>query len=324
MASLHWRAWDTSALVRMHGTLPIARLAAARRPVVPVAHESGFYDGAFFYAIARDPLATGEAHRLLQRGRRTTGAIPPTAGWRGLRAAAAGPAPSPTRCSRSACSPSSWRAAPRACSRRRSAGRRGAVSSSRSTRVSSSPSTTDTSEPLGAALLLLGLVAYAARPARLGARPPRGAVLREGAPRARAARDRRVGALAHATSAARRRLPSSRRCSGGSTSGSISVRFRSARAASGSLRRSGGGSADCSTRRRNRGTSGVDTAQLGRGRGPADHRRRPRRSSSRASTRCACAMSSIRRSSCSRCSTRASRRTASSIRRISSASSRSW
>jgi hypothetical protein len=65
-ASLHWVEWDTSALVRMHDTLPLAKLATRSDPGFRLRTNSGFYDGAYFYAIARDPLATGEAHQLLR------------------------------------------------------------------------------------------------------------------------------------------------------------------------------------------------------------------------------------------------------------------
>jgi hypothetical protein len=65
VVSLHWQAWDTSALVRMHDTLPLAQLAVHDEPAFRLRHGSGFYDGAYFYAIARDPLATGRAHHLL-------------------------------------------------------------------------------------------------------------------------------------------------------------------------------------------------------------------------------------------------------------------
>jgi hypothetical protein len=65
VASLHWQSWDTSALVRMHNNLPLAKLAVRDDPSFRLRGESGFYDGAYFYAIARDPVATGEAHRLL-------------------------------------------------------------------------------------------------------------------------------------------------------------------------------------------------------------------------------------------------------------------
>jgi hypothetical protein len=66
VASLHWQAGNTSSLVRMHDTLRISKLATRSDPSFTLRGNSGFYDGAFFYAIARDPLATGEAHRLLK------------------------------------------------------------------------------------------------------------------------------------------------------------------------------------------------------------------------------------------------------------------
>jgi hypothetical protein len=49
----------------MHGNLPIAKLAVRDDPGFRLRLDSGFYDGAYFYAIARDPLGTGEAHRLV-------------------------------------------------------------------------------------------------------------------------------------------------------------------------------------------------------------------------------------------------------------------
>src|SRR5665213_948375 len=65
VASLHWVSWDTTALVRMHDTLPLSKLAVRDDSTFKLRTDSGFYDGAYFYAIARDPLATGEAHHLL-------------------------------------------------------------------------------------------------------------------------------------------------------------------------------------------------------------------------------------------------------------------
>lgn len=65
VASLHWVDWNTSALVRMHDTMPLSKLAVRDDPTFRLRTNSGFYDGAYFYAIARDPVATGEAHRLL-------------------------------------------------------------------------------------------------------------------------------------------------------------------------------------------------------------------------------------------------------------------
>jgi hypothetical protein len=65
VVELRSQQWDTTALVRMHDNLPLARLALQDDASFRLRHQSGFYDGAFFYAIARDPLATGRAHRLL-------------------------------------------------------------------------------------------------------------------------------------------------------------------------------------------------------------------------------------------------------------------
>jgi hypothetical protein len=66
IVSLSSQSWSTTSLVRMHDTLPLATLAVRDDPGFRLRRHSGFYDGAFFYAIARDPLATGEAHHLLK------------------------------------------------------------------------------------------------------------------------------------------------------------------------------------------------------------------------------------------------------------------
>lgn len=66
LASLHQEHWNVAGLVRMHDTVPLAKLAQRDDPGFPLRHESGFYDGAYYYANARDPLATGEAHRLIE------------------------------------------------------------------------------------------------------------------------------------------------------------------------------------------------------------------------------------------------------------------
>jgi hypothetical protein len=65
LSSLARAHWQLSALVRIHDTLGIAGLAVRDDPHFVLRHLSGFYDGAYFYAQARDPLATGQAHRLL-------------------------------------------------------------------------------------------------------------------------------------------------------------------------------------------------------------------------------------------------------------------
>jgi hypothetical protein len=65
IASLHWEGWNTTSLVRMHDKLGVAKLAVRDDSTFKLRGESGFYDGAYFYAIARDPIATGRAHHLL-------------------------------------------------------------------------------------------------------------------------------------------------------------------------------------------------------------------------------------------------------------------
>ena len=87
-ASLDRQGWDTSALVRMHDTLPLAKLAVHDQPTFKLRHESGFYDGAFFYAIARDPLATEQAHHLLNEAPYYWGH--PAYGWLAWLASAGG------------------------------------------------------------------------------------------------------------------------------------------------------------------------------------------------------------------------------------------
>jgi hypothetical protein len=88
IASLHWQAWDTTALVRMHDTLPLSKLALKDDPTFRLRHVSGYYDGAYFYAIARDPLATGDAHRLLTEAPYYWGH--PAYGWLAWLASAGG------------------------------------------------------------------------------------------------------------------------------------------------------------------------------------------------------------------------------------------
>jgi hypothetical protein len=88
VASLHWQAWDTSALVRMHYKLPISKLALQGDPTFRLRTTSGFYDGAYFYAIARDPLATGQAHHLLDEAPYYWGH--PAYGWLAWLASAGG------------------------------------------------------------------------------------------------------------------------------------------------------------------------------------------------------------------------------------------
>jgi hypothetical protein len=88
IASLRWQAWDTSSLVRMHERLPLSKLALKDDPTFRLRTTSGFYDGAYFYAIARDPLATGEAHHLLDEAPYYWGH--PAYGWLAWLASAGG------------------------------------------------------------------------------------------------------------------------------------------------------------------------------------------------------------------------------------------
>ena len=88
MASLHWEGWDTSALVRMHYRLRVAKLAVHDDPTFVLRTTSGFYDGAYFYTIARDPLATGQGHHLLDEAPYYWGH--PAYGWAAWLASAGG------------------------------------------------------------------------------------------------------------------------------------------------------------------------------------------------------------------------------------------
>jgi hypothetical protein len=72
----------------MHDTLGVSKLALRADPDFALRHGSGFYDGAYFYAIARDPLATGEAHRLFHQAPYYWGH--PAYGWLAWLASAGG------------------------------------------------------------------------------------------------------------------------------------------------------------------------------------------------------------------------------------------
>jgi hypothetical protein len=66
-AALSTHGWRPSALVRMSATEPMARLAREADAAFAFVHPEAHYDGVYFYAVARDPLARGEAHRLIDR-----------------------------------------------------------------------------------------------------------------------------------------------------------------------------------------------------------------------------------------------------------------
>lgn len=58
---------EASGLVRMAREEPIARLALEGDPDFAFVDIGAHYDGVYFYAIARDPIATGEAHELIDK-----------------------------------------------------------------------------------------------------------------------------------------------------------------------------------------------------------------------------------------------------------------
>ena len=64
-ASLAVQDGKLSALVRMSASEPMAELAREAYPGFRFVHREAHYDGVYFYAIARDPFATGEAHRRI-------------------------------------------------------------------------------------------------------------------------------------------------------------------------------------------------------------------------------------------------------------------
>jgi hypothetical protein len=65
VVSLGSDGWNTSGLVRLWDALKLAGLARRDDPTFPLRGLAGRYDGAYFYAVARDPLATGQAHTLV-------------------------------------------------------------------------------------------------------------------------------------------------------------------------------------------------------------------------------------------------------------------
>lgn len=80
--------WNTTGLVQMWDTLPLAKLAVHDQPGFVLRGRAGHYDGAFFYAVARDPLAIGRAHRLVPQAPYYWGH--PAFGWLAWLASAGG------------------------------------------------------------------------------------------------------------------------------------------------------------------------------------------------------------------------------------------
>ena len=157
--SLRTQHWDTTALVRMRATLPLSQLATHDDPSFRLRGESGFYDGAYFYAVARDPLATGQAHRLLDEAPYYWGH--PAYGWVTWLSSAGGRPRAVPDALLGAGLMAVFLAGGAASLLARALGWSpwgGLV-------VALNPgllfaTSTDTSEPFGAALLLFGLVAY--------------------------------------------------------------------------------------------------------------------------------------------------------------------
>src|SRR6266571_2868619 len=64
-ASIADRGWKVSTLVRMSDVEPMAKLAREADPSFSFVNPAAHYDGVYFYAIARDPIARSEAHKLI-------------------------------------------------------------------------------------------------------------------------------------------------------------------------------------------------------------------------------------------------------------------
>jgi hypothetical protein len=67
MGTLAWNGWKTSALVHMSAQDPIASYALKSDSGFALGSPDEHYDGVYYYAIARDPLARGVAHTLIDR-----------------------------------------------------------------------------------------------------------------------------------------------------------------------------------------------------------------------------------------------------------------
>lgn len=67
VATLAVHRWQPSILVRMSVSEPIAELARATDLSFAFVNPSAHYDGVYFYAVARDPLALGIEHDLIDK-----------------------------------------------------------------------------------------------------------------------------------------------------------------------------------------------------------------------------------------------------------------
>lgn len=66
-AAMSAQSWSVTALVRTASDDPIAGLTSTIDPDFQFVEPGGHYDGSFFYAVAIDPLARGQAHGLIDR-----------------------------------------------------------------------------------------------------------------------------------------------------------------------------------------------------------------------------------------------------------------
>ena len=66
LATVSVADWNVTVLVRMAAEEPIAPLARETDPDFAFVHYHGRGDGVSYYAIARDPLARGDEHDLIQ------------------------------------------------------------------------------------------------------------------------------------------------------------------------------------------------------------------------------------------------------------------
>ena len=58
---------NPKAMINLAGTDPLAKLVRASDPRFPLVRPAQHYDGVYYYAIARDPLALGRAHTLIDQ-----------------------------------------------------------------------------------------------------------------------------------------------------------------------------------------------------------------------------------------------------------------
>jgi hypothetical protein len=67
LATISAQHWSVTTLVRTASDDPLAAITRRIDPAFQFTEPGGHYDGSFFYAIAIDPLARGQAHELIDR-----------------------------------------------------------------------------------------------------------------------------------------------------------------------------------------------------------------------------------------------------------------